>query len=288
MVAILDTLASRASYSAAQAIEFMRSFYYAGREAKDVNEVVPIYHDIVELVALGNGARIGTLYRQQTHGDVVVDQLVLHQGIVPEIHLADSLGCEIVWDDTAGCWNPRVDAWGTSSIARVFIAGDGAGIAGANAAAHRGALAALAAATTLGRMDRSKRDAAAIVHRQLAVRLARAKALNAAGVLARDAGDFVEARPLQAESVALFETLGDTERLANARQNLGQVLFRLGDREGARMHLEASLEQLRRFDDKAQARSASLFACLGALGQLAMLPSSSADRFAVTRTPDDE
>jgi DNA-binding NarL/FixJ family response regulator len=103
-----------------------------------------------------------------------------------------------------------------------------------------------------------------------AFQFGRARALNASGVLARDAGDFVEARSQQAASVALFETLGDTERLANAEQNYGQVLFRLGEREAARTHLEASLARLRRFDAEAQARSASLFPCLGTLGQLAM------------------
>jgi tetratricopeptide (TPR) repeat protein len=87
------------------------------------------------------------------------------------------------------------------------------------------------------------------------VQLARARALNAAGVLAREAGDFAGARPLLTESVALFKTLGENERLANAEQNLGQVLFRQGDRDAARAHLETSLERLRRLGDKAQALS---------------------------------
>ena len=103
-----------------------------------------------------------------------------------------------------------------------------------------------------------------------AVQIARARALNAAGVLARDAGDYAEARPLQVESVALFEVLGEDERLANAQQNLGQLLFRLGEREAARAHLEASLVRLRRLGGEAEALSASLFICLTALGLLAL------------------
>ena len=107
-------------------------------------------------------------------------------------------------------------------------------------------------------------------HGDNAVQLARARALNAAGVLARDAGDYAEARPLHVESVTLFEALGENERLANAQQNLGHVLFRLGERAAGRAHMEASLERLRRLGGEAQALSASFFACLNNLGQLAM------------------
>jgi hypothetical protein len=64
---------------------------------------------------------------------------------------------------------------------------------------------------------------------------ARVRALNAAGVLARDASDYATAKLLLMESVELFERLADEERLVNAEQNLGQALFRLGEYEPARV-----------------------------------------------------
>jgi non-specific serine/threonine protein kinase len=100
--------------------------------------------------------------------------------------------------------------------------------------------------------------------------LVSARALNGAGVLARGAGDFVAARPLLTESLALFEMLGADEPIANTEQNLGHVLFRLGERAIARAHLESSLERLRRLDGEAQALSASMFGCLNILGKLAL------------------
>jgi NADPH-dependent 2,4-dienoyl-CoA reductase/sulfur reductase-like enzyme len=48
---------------------------------------------------------------------------------------------------------PRLDAWGESSQNNVFIAGDGAGIAGAKAAQLRGELAALRIAVKLARLS---------------------------------------------------------------------------------------------------------------------------------------
>ncbi len=170
VVAILDTLSvARFVRALPTAIEFMRSPYYA-RGAKllqEVNESVPIYHDVVALAALGNDKLASVRFTANKRTvTLIADRLVLHQGIVPDVHLADSLGCVMAWDDTGAYWKPRIDAWGASSIAGVFIAGDGAGIEGVNAAAHRGALAALAAVSSLGSIDAPKCDAAAVAHRR--------------------------------------------------------------------------------------------------------------------------
>src|SRR5581483_4919483 len=62
------------------------------------------------------------------------------------------------WDAAQWCWRPSLDQWGNSSVPTVSIAGDGGGIAGAEAAALSGRLAALAAATMLGRLDAAERD----------------------------------------------------------------------------------------------------------------------------------
>jgi len=78
--------------------------------------------------------------------------LLVHEGVVPNIHSALSLNCAMTWNPDQDCYHPRVDDWGESSIESLFIAGDGAGIAGAKAALLRGELAALKVASQLGRL----------------------------------------------------------------------------------------------------------------------------------------
>ena len=82
-----------------------------------------------------------------------VDHLLLHQGVVPSIDLAGAAGCALAWNARRARFEPVVDAWGGTSVPALFVAGDGAGIAGAEAAAARGALTALAVANALGRID---------------------------------------------------------------------------------------------------------------------------------------
>ncbi len=78
------------------------------------------------------------------------DLLLLHQGVVPNVDFAGALGCALRWNDAQACFEPVVDDWGGATVADVFIAGDGGGIAGADAAQARGRLAALAAANASG------------------------------------------------------------------------------------------------------------------------------------------
>jgi thioredoxin reductase/bacterioferritin-associated ferredoxin len=101
--------------------------------------------------------------------------VLLHQGVVPGSNAARSIGCAHRWDDAQACWRPHVDSWGRSSVARVWIAGDGAGIGGAKAAERAGELAALDIAADLARLDLTTRDnasraARAELDRHLAIR----------------------------------------------------------------------------------------------------------------------
>lgn len=101
--------------------------------------------------------------------------VLLHQGVIPSTQLPRSLGCEHEWDEQSACWRPRTDANGRSSVDKVWIAGDGAGIGGAQAAAHAGTLAALDVAKVFGALDASTREARSrharrALNRHLAVR----------------------------------------------------------------------------------------------------------------------
>jgi NADPH-dependent 2,4-dienoyl-CoA reductase/sulfur reductase-like enzyme len=99
-----------------------------------------------------------------THGQErveVADTLLLHDGVIPSVQLTRALGCVHGWSEAQRCWYPVTDAWGATSVPLVMVAGDGAGIGGAWAAAASGRLAALGAAHDLGRIDTATRDAAA-------------------------------------------------------------------------------------------------------------------------------
>ena len=97
------------------------------------------------------------------------DHLLLHQGVVPSIELASAAGCALAWNEIAAAFVPVADEWGGTTVPSLFVTGDGAGVAGAEAAAARGALTALAVANALGRIDGRARDrAAAPLRRALA------------------------------------------------------------------------------------------------------------------------
>jgi NADPH-dependent 2,4-dienoyl-CoA reductase/sulfur reductase-like enzyme len=96
--------------------------------------------------------------------------LLLHDGVVPSLQITRALGCDHRWDAAQQCWHPVSNEWGETSVPRVFVAGDGAGIIGAKAATLAGRLAALGIAHDLGRIDRATRDSAAATLRRAQAR----------------------------------------------------------------------------------------------------------------------
>jgi NADPH-dependent 2,4-dienoyl-CoA reductase/sulfur reductase-like enzyme len=161
--ALLDTT-PRANRPAALAHlpRFLTSPYLGKgwRLLRAVKRHVPVIAAVSELQAAGEGRLQEVLYRQAA-GPVrrlPADLLLLHQGVVPNLNFASALGCRHVWDERQLCFRPVVDGWGASSVEGIAIAGDGAGIAGAQAAAERGRLAGLDAALRLGRLDEAGRD----------------------------------------------------------------------------------------------------------------------------------
>jgi len=88
--------------------------------------------------------------------------VLLHEGVVPQVHMALALGAAHRFDTTTRAYTPDLDAWGNSTVEGVLIAGDAGGISGARAAALGGEIAAIGAAHALGRIDASARDAAAV------------------------------------------------------------------------------------------------------------------------------
>ena len=84
--------------------------------------------------------------------------VLLHQGVVPNTQISWSLRMRHQWSDAQLCWRADRDHWGETSLAGVFIAGDGGAIGGALAAREQGRLVALAVASQLQRLDGARRD----------------------------------------------------------------------------------------------------------------------------------
>jgi NADPH-dependent 2,4-dienoyl-CoA reductase/sulfur reductase-like enzyme len=106
---------------------------------------VPVIKDVTEIRAEGDARLQRVAYRTARSGSqafIDADNLLLHQGVVPNVNLAMSVGIEHRWDETQLCWTPTLTPFGGSSIPGIYVVGDGAGIAGGQAAAWRGTLAA--------------------------------------------------------------------------------------------------------------------------------------------------
>ncbi len=137
----------------------------------------PIVRGVTQVRAEG-GERVEHLVFRTAAGKsqrVAAELLLIHEGVVPSIHITQALGCAHEWRADQRCFAPTLDAWGQTSKPGIFSAGDGAGIGGARAACTLGELAALGVAVRTGALteDDARRLAAPLRSRlaaQLAIR----------------------------------------------------------------------------------------------------------------------
>jgi NADPH-dependent 2,4-dienoyl-CoA reductase/sulfur reductase-like enzyme len=92
--------------------------------------------------------------------------VLLHQGIVPNTQISLALRAEHRWNPAQLCFEPVTDRYGRIPDSQVYLAGDGRGIAGAQASAVQGALGAIAVGAELGAVP-DRNAAAAPLWRQL-------------------------------------------------------------------------------------------------------------------------
>jgi NADPH-dependent 2,4-dienoyl-CoA reductase/sulfur reductase-like enzyme len=120
---------------------------------------VPIRRNVTGLKALGKDrveAVAFTAGGRQERLDCAV--LCLHQGVVPNVQLTMAIPTRHEWSAAQHCWRPAIDVWGNTDVPGIAVAGDGAGIGGAEAAVHSGRIAAYEAAFALGKMDMQTRE----------------------------------------------------------------------------------------------------------------------------------
>ena len=154
IAALLDTTPSANRMAALRHIlPFLTSPYLAKglRLLREVRRTVRVIGNVVELKAQGKDRVRGVSYRTAGGEEHIepCDVLLLHQGVVPNVNLAMSVGIEHRWDEVQLCWSPVLDGDFATSVDGIAIAGDGAGIAGAGAARERGRVAAFAAVKAL-------------------------------------------------------------------------------------------------------------------------------------------
>ncbi|MFV0294596.1 MAG: NAD(P)/FAD-dependent oxidoreductase [Hyphomicrobiaceae bacterium] len=144
---ILDTTDVSARKDAlAHAPAFMASSLLAKGLAlvARVRRTVPVVSGIESLAIEGDGKAETLRYSRGGRDEhCAADTVLLHQGVVPQCNLAMAAGVPHVWDDAGLAFVPEVDGMGRTPCERIWIAGDGAGIAGWEAAVDRGELAAI-------------------------------------------------------------------------------------------------------------------------------------------------
>jgi thioredoxin reductase/bacterioferritin-associated ferredoxin len=132
---------------------------------------VPIYRNVKNLAAKGSNAVETVQFSSNgTTSELVVDTLLLHNGVVPDSQITQQLGCEHIWHAMQRYWQPLVDEWGNTSENGISVAGDAAGISGAKAAESSGHLAALEAACRLKVISRQERKLRATPFKKILLR----------------------------------------------------------------------------------------------------------------------
>lgn len=85
-----------------------------------------------------------------------VDAVAIGFGLQPAARLSRLTGCRATYDPSRRCFSPVAGHWGESSQPGVYVAGDGAGIGGADWSEVQGRLAGLHAAWSLQHINRKE------------------------------------------------------------------------------------------------------------------------------------
>ncbi|WP_454654843.1 FAD/NAD(P)-dependent oxidoreductase [Bosea beijingensis] len=162
IAAVLDTTPNGNWSKALAAIpDFLRSPYLAKglKLMLSTRRKLRFVSGVTSLTATGDG-KLATVQFEQSGrtGTIACDTLLLHQGVIPGVNFSNAAGCAHDFDTEQHAWVPRVDAWCAATVPGIAIAGDGAGIGGAESAALRGEIAAFGAALRLGKLTEAERD----------------------------------------------------------------------------------------------------------------------------------
>ena len=117
---------------------------------------VRMHGGVQPLRVRGDGRVSGVDWRDaQGEHTLACDAVGMGYGLRSETQLADILGCRFYFDDLQRAWLPERDAAGRTTVAGLYLAGDGAGILGADAAELAGERAALTMLADTGKSPES-------------------------------------------------------------------------------------------------------------------------------------
>ncbi|OYX44076.1 MAG: FAD/NAD(P)-binding oxidoreductase [Rhodobacterales bacterium 32-67-9] len=113
------------------------------------------HHGITPVAAIGDRTVTGFAYLDAggRQHETACDAVAFGYGIKSEWQLADLAGCRFAFDADTHQWRVETDAEGRSSVEGIYLAGDGARIAGADVAAETGERAARAILADTGGPD---------------------------------------------------------------------------------------------------------------------------------------
>ncbi len=133
---------------------------------------VPVHRDAGNIVVEGETAAAAVTFTSGgTRHRIETGHIALHQGVVPNQQITRLLNCEHRFDASQRAFLPILDENFETSVADVFVAGDGAGIGGAKSAAMRGRLVAMRIAEKAGKSSpKGREELRAELRRDAAVR----------------------------------------------------------------------------------------------------------------------
>lgn len=164
IVAILETTRFRDYIAAAPyAFRALKANEYLARGSKMMDSLkrkgLRIQSATSGIRAAGNGKLESVCFTaNRGEQEIEASTLLLHQGVVPNVQITRQVGAAHVWYEPQRYWRPFTDEWGATSVETLAVAGDGAGIFGAEVATAAGCLTGLDAAYQLGKIDELERD----------------------------------------------------------------------------------------------------------------------------------
>ena len=106
---------------------------------RKVRAKVPVHQMTGGLRAIGDDKLASVSF--ESRGRTITepaDLLLVHDGVIPNTWLAMSAGCRHHWDERQHCWVPDISGEGLTSRPSISVAGDAAGIVGADACVVHG------------------------------------------------------------------------------------------------------------------------------------------------------
>lgn len=110
-----------------------------------------------EVQAAESGALAFSFNCRGQRETLMTNLLLTHQGVIPSTHMSRAAGIAHEWNRAQGAFQPVIDAWGSTNVSGLYVAGDGAGIGGAEAAVASGEVAALNILHQSGRISADSR-----------------------------------------------------------------------------------------------------------------------------------